>query len=224
MKNTIILLLCLLTGCASFSSPKPETSTPSLSWSQRQAQLQKIVHWRAEGMMSIRSTRQTSAFSFEWLQQNQENYALEFFAPLGLGSVRVLGNASNVVLWQSATQKITAKTPEALMIRQLGYSVPVTSLYYWIRGLPDPHLPMSARFDVNHHLSTLQQQGWKINFQNFKTISGVDLPTMILLSYEQDSNPLRLQHPPISGRKLKPKLFENESMQVKIVITRWNIL
>ena len=148
-------------------------------------------------MMSIRHANQSNAFSFDW-QQNQQDYELQFFAPLGLGSLRVLGNASNVVLWQSATRKITAKTPEALMRSQLGYSLPVTCLYYWIRGLPDPRLPMTKILDPYNHLSELQQQGWKINFQNFKTFAGVDLPATITLV--------------------------NETMRVKIVITNWKLL
>lgn len=146
--------------------------------------------------MSIRQANQTTAFSFEW-QQSQKHYTLQLFAPLGLGSLHIVGSDNHVELWQSASQKITAKTPELLMQRELGYAVPVTCLYYWIRGLPDPHLPMIKTLDKQNRLVQLQQQAWKINFLDFKIVSGFDLPTKIIL--------------------------EDNTLHVKIVISHWNL-
>lgn len=177
MRNLAILLLCLLTGCAGFFPAHPIVQLQSP---------EKMSHWQASGSMSIQQANRTTAFSFQW-QQNQKHYTLQLFAPLGLGSLRIVGDADHVELWQSATQKITAKTPEILMQRELGYAVPITSLYYWIRGLPDPRMPMTK----------MQQQDWKINFLDFKIVSGFNLPTKIIL--------------------------ENKIMHVKIVITRWDL-
>ena len=185
MKNIIVLFLCLLTACTTVGPIKPVTQSP-----------EKINHWQANGSMSIRQANRTTAFSFEW-QQNQRHYTLQLFAPLGLGSLRIVGSEDHVELWQSASQKITAKTPEILMQRELGYAVPITSLYYWVRGLPDPHWPMTKILSKQNHLVQLQQQGWKINFLDFKIISGFDLPTQMIL--------------------------EDKNTRVKIVVTQWNL-
>ena len=186
MKNIIILLLCLLTACASLGPVKSVTQSP-----------EKISHWQASGAMSIRQANRSTAFSFEWQQESQQRYTLRLFAPLGLGSLRIVSSEDHVSLWQSGSQRIMAKTPELLMQQELGYTVPLTSLYYWARGLPDPHFPVVKSGDAQPHLIQLQQQAWKIKFLDFKIISGFDLPTQIIL--------------------------ENKTMHVKIVITRWRL-
>ena len=157
---------------------------------------EKLVHWRASGSMSIHPKDQTqaSAFSFTW-EQNKHNYILELFAPLGLASLHVSGDNNQVTLWQSKTQKIMAKTPEALIASQLGYTVPVTGLYYWIRGLADPHLPMTKVLNKKGYLSKLEQQGWIINYLNF---NNNNLPSLIILN--------------------------NKFMRIKIAVTKWDIL
>lgn len=185
MKNIIVLFFCLLTACATVAPIKPTGQSP-----------EKMSHWQASGSMSIHQANRTSAFSFAW-QQDQGHYTLQLFAPLGLASLRIVGSEDHVELWQSASQKITAKTPEILMQRQLGYALPVSCLYYWIRGLPDPHWPMTKTLSQQNHLAQLQQQGWKINFLDFKIVSGFALPGKIML--------------------------EDKTMQVKIVVTAWDL-
>jgi outer membrane lipoprotein LolB len=36
-------------------------------------------------------------------------------------------------------------------------------------------------FDAYHHLLTLSQQGWTIQYQRYSNVQGVDVPTKILL-------------------------------------------
>lgn len=197
-KNSVILLLCLfgllfslLTGCVSSFQPRsfPTPVKSSLIIPE------KLVHWRASGSMSIypKDQAQASAFSFTW-EQNKHNYLLDFFAPLGLASLHVSGDSKQVTLWQSRTQKITAKTPEALISTQLGYTLPVTGLYYWIRGLADPRFPMTKVLNTNGYLAKLEQQGWIINYLNFNN----NLPSLIILN--------------------------NKLMRIKIAVTKWDIL
>ena len=197
----LLLLVCLfasffLSACSVLSPPQSSDS-PVLSWSGRQAQLQKIRHWQATGLLSVGQNKKTQTFSFQW-QQDQDRYDIRLFAPLGLGSLRVLGDAEHAVLWKSFTRQITAKTPEKLMQAELGYTVPLASLFYWIRGLPDPHFPMTKTLDAKQHLLELQQQAWTIHFLAFKSIeSTLELPTAMEL--------------------------DNNTLHVKLMITQWEI-
>lgn len=180
----------ILAGCAT----RPPTQ--SLTWAKQQKQLAKISAWQINGGVSLHFDKQSIITNFSW-QQKEDQYVITLSSALGLFSVKLEGNANGVTFWQSADEKFSATTAEQLMQQQLGWSLPVTSLRYWVLGLPEPKHPYQATFDQNQQLATLKQQGWYINYQRFVQVNNLFLPEKILLT--------------------------NQSINVKIVIKNWQI-
>ena len=83
------------------------------------------------------------------------------------------------------------------MQQVLGWQLPVTNLYFWVRGLPAPNSSASTTFDPYHHLIELEQQGWQIQYERYTAIQGIDLPSKLRLKRGQ--------------------------LQVKIVISSWKL-
>jgi outer membrane lipoprotein LolB len=189
------ILILMLSSCATVTqSPSAANQEKTLTWSQRETQLSAIKNWTLSGALGIRQQGQSQFVSLTWLQQGG-NYQQTISGPLGMGAVRIIGSPTHVTFWKSPQQQYVATTPEVLMQEQLGWQLPVSDLYYWIRGLPVPGIADNKKLDAENHLVALQQQGWQINYLAYSDVNGIDLPTQIKLN--------------------------NPMMNVKIVIRQW---
>lgn len=200
MRILIILFLFMgLIGCATAptSITTPETPQP-VTWGDRVGVLSHIENWDVSAMIAIRNNAKRGADSanMQW-QQNKQNYSILLFGPLGSNSVHLTGRPGNVLLEAADGKKLSAKSPEMLLTEQTGYHIPVSNLYYWIRGLPVPAIPAQKRFDNANHLLELNQEGWLVQFLGYTSVNQIDMPDKIFLS--------------------------NPAMTVKIVIHKWKI-
>ncbi len=129
-------------------------------------------------------------------QQQKRDYQVSLFGPFGVGRTTLNGTPTALTLL-AAGKEYKAQTPERLMQQVLGWQLPVTNLYFWVRGLPAPNSPASTTFDAYHHLIELKQQGWQIQYERYTAIQGIDLPSKLRLK---------------SGQ-----------LQVKLVISSWKL-
>ena len=183
--SLLLLLCCLFLSACSFVSPETTTNLHYLSWQQRQAELSTIKSWDIQGSLGITYDGKTDIVSFEW-QNTGQNYTIDIHSPLNLASVHIAGDAHRVMLWKSGKRCITAATAEELMQDQLGWSLPISSLVYWIRALPSPASPIEFQaLDEYNHLMQLQQSGWTIQYLSFMPVDEVDLPTKMVVQSSQ---------------------------------------
>lgn len=200
--------LFILAGCAT-TSDNPNNFQEDLSFKdygkplgthyltrpQRQSQLSHITSWAAQGNIAVKTMTKGWNASFNW-QQNQGNYSLALFGPLGSNHVQLTGTPQQVILQSSRGTK-SATDPETLIEQELGWRIPISNLYYWLRGLPSPLSKARQSYDMNNHLVHLYQQGWHIIYLRYISVDGKDLPNRML----------------ITGPKI----------EVRIVITQWKI-
>lgn len=177
----IIGLVVCLNACTTMPCYQQAYNKP-INWQARQWQLQKIQYWQLRGAIAIKTPQKSLSAYLNWQQFSQHHYQLTLFGPLGIGTIIMHGSQKQFTL-QMAKEKIyKARNPEILIQQQLGWNLPVTNLYYWIRGLPAPHLKAKKQLDAYNHLTKLTQQGWHISYLKYAGIHGVDLPTKIYLS------------------------------------------
>ena len=200
MKRTglklLTLLTCLLLASCAGLRPSVPPSNQSLAWQQRQAQLQKINNWHLSGSVSIQHQNKTDLASITW-NQTSNHYDIVLSGPLSLGRVEIIGRPGLVTLVSTRQKSASASSPEMLMQQQLGWQIPISSLYYWVRGLPTPGIPSNTKFDRYNHIIKLAQQGWYIEYLDFTQTHQVDLPRTISL--------------------------RNPQLQVRLIIREWNI-
>ena len=103
------------------------------------------------------------------------------FGPLGVGSINIAGQPNLVTVQVNSKEEITAHSAEEILQQQFGWHLPVSSLYYWIRGLPKPNVASVKHFDEFNHLISLQQQGWNIHYLRYSGVNNIDLPSKIIL-------------------------------------------
>jgi outer membrane lipoprotein LolB len=184
-----------LISCATLRE-QPESLNQSLSWQERATALAKIKSWNINAVMAIHThaDSESGTAHLQW-QQHQQNYSLLLYGPLGMDAIKIEGHPGKVFLATADGKKFNAQTPELLLAQQTGWQLPVSNLYYWVRGLPAKNTPARMQFDAYHHLVHLNQQGWTIDFLRYNAVNQVDVPTKIIL--------------------------ENWRMKIKIVISQW---
>ena len=175
----ITIVLGLLTGCSHYSPRKGDFRT--IPWPVRQKQLHQLQCWQMKGAVAIHRANDASSASLIW-RQSVGNYQIDLIGPLGFSHIVIHGTPKQVMLTERSGQRTSASNPEKLMDKTLGWHLPITNLYYWIRSMPAPG-KSRKQFDQYGHLVQLSQQGWQIQFDNYINRSGVDLATQLTLSH-----------------------------------------
>lgn len=191
----ILFVTVLLSSCATTPAPNaPRNET--MVWDKRAETLAKVDNWKLQGQIAVRSAKNSTSASLQW-QQHKANYDILLMGPMGSGTMRLAGGPGHARLVTSQGKTAQAATPEQLIATQVGMRVPVSNLYYWIRGLPVPNIPDQKKFDQYHHLTSLVQQGWRIQYLNYSAVNAIDLPSKIMAN--------------------------NPELNVKIIISRWQL-
>lgn len=191
-KNTFqplcLLLVCLImSGCAGLRQPTttpatPTTQTPATAptWQERHQQLSHVQAWVIQGSTSIQHDNKTDVATLSWTQQSSQ-YNISLYGPLSLGRVTISGRPGLVSLTQSNKPTVSASNPEQLMQRQLGWQLPISNFYYWVRGIPAPSASYRLQQDNQNRSLQLVQQGWRIQYMEYMRVQQVDLPRRIEL-------------------------------------------
>ena len=105
--------------------------------------------------------------------------------PLGVGLFEVEGTAGEVEARFPDGRSVGAASPEVLLEREIGWSVPLQGLRYWVVGAPAPGGPApKLEFDGHGRLARLQQAGWTVVYERYDGIDDLKLPERIRFSSE----------------------------------------
>jgi len=135
--------------------------------------------FRIEGKVGV--VQQERAFSarFRWLQTGNR-FDVAVWGPLGQGRVRLRGDPNRVEIIGQDGKGARLGHPEALMREQLGWSLPLGALRWWIVGRPAPEWPVqSAEVDAVGNLIAFQQFGWQLRFARFEQRGDSAMPMRI---------------------------------------------
>jgi outer membrane lipoprotein LolB len=108
----------------------------------------------------------------QW-HQTHRNYTIGLIGPIGSNAIQLTGSPGSVLLETSDGKKFKSTSPETLLEQQLGWRLPVSSLYYWVRGLPVPDVSAQKQLDASGRVTTLAQQGWRIEYSRYTTVNGM---------------------------------------------------
>jgi outer membrane lipoprotein LolB len=165
-------LLALFSGCVTH----PPATPTAESWQQRRVRLQQLEQFGFKGRLAAAIRNDGFNASLQW-QQRGERSAIDLRAPLGFGSVHVERDAAHFTLQTSRGEKLDGDAALAGLAARLGFSPPLDSLRYWILGVPNPERPSIETPGVGaRYLTALEQDGWHIEYQEYRDAAGVAMP------------------------------------------------
>ncbi len=160
------LLILFMAGCA--TPPTPVSKNPIID-------LYKHNNWQAKGKLALRIDDKSQSANFSW-KQNKFDFVIHLYGPLGQGSAYITKQGQRYTL-KSKDGTLEAESAEALMLKANGWSIPVSNLIFWLRGLPSVKSPIQAtRFYPTGALQTLKQNDWDIQYTTYQEKSGYLLP------------------------------------------------
>lgn len=192
MQRQLLLVLVLLAaGCTSLSK-KPEAPPAGIDLAQ-------LDHWQARGRLGVSGPQNGGSGSFDW-QQRGDRTELQIRGPVGVGSVllQLRGDPASpeLKLETADGRKLEATAAWDELEARLGASVPAGNLRYWILGLAAPG-EHQWREPTSDGVVTLEQGGWRIDYQRYSTEPGARVPVRMTAS--------------------------NGEARVRIVVDRWQL-
>ncbi len=181
-----LLLAVLLSGCAiQPSTPLLDDEARERLWDSRHLQLSELTGWQMTGRVAVKSVQDSWSASLSW-QQQAETFDIRFSSMLGQRLAQLKGDTLVSSLYLPDERVISAANVSDLLDEELGWSVPMDGLRYWLVGLPAPALvspeKLKMGLDELGRLQWLEQAGWRIEYQRYRTAGALDVPKKMVLT------------------------------------------
>ena len=170
--------LLLLAGCHTAPSVLPG----AVAWQVRRGQLQERVHFTLKGRVAVAAGGQGFNASLRWVQDGGSTLAT-LAGPLGAGGVEIAASGDDLHIVTANGAELKGDAARAELNNRLGFDAPLTSLRYWVLGVPDPAHPADETVDQAHQrLSGLTQDGWHIDYGTYMASGDEWLPARVILT------------------------------------------
>ena len=179
-------LLAVLAGCRTLPPAPPAGE----SWELRRPQLQSLEHFALRGRVAVAAGGEGFNANLRWTQEgNRSQVTLE--GPLGVGGAQLTASGDDLTVITSRGERIESAAAHAELAARLGFDPPLSSLRYWVLGVPNPGQPASESLDpAQQRLAALTQGGWHVEYQSYTSASGETLPARMTL--QRDAVRVRL--------------------------------
>jgi outer membrane lipoprotein LolB len=137
------------------------------------------VEFELAGRIATRYKDEAASGNVAWRHAKDADELL-ITTPVGSTVARVVRTGNEVVLTTSDQRDHRAADAEALTEQVLGCRLPLAGLTDWVRGRAIDGAPASATRDKDGRLATLAQNGWNVEFQEYRADG---LPVRMKLSY-----------------------------------------
>ena len=186
----VLVLATALAGCAELQLSTPSQQADINAWDLHRAALAGLERWSMTGRLAVQSGQEGWNATLHWDQDNA-NFTMRLIAPLGQGTYQLYGDDHSVSLLTAENKIYQADNPETLLQQNLGWSVPVGGLKYWIKGIPDPGVNTeNLVIDKDGRMTDLQQSGWRISILRYTDFNGTQFPSKLFM--QNDRFKLRL--------------------------------
>jgi outer membrane lipoprotein LolB len=170
----IIVITFLLNACAS-----QQLSLQQPNEDEQTKRLTSLNTWIIEGKIAFRGPNNNNSGYLTW-QQTNDSYAIRVHGPLGQGNREISGNSDYIEL-SLPEGTVSSDQPEQFLYQQTGWTLPISELRYWVKGLAAPSLGIThIKQDI--YITKLSQNGWDISYSNHQLVDSVWLPGKIIIS------------------------------------------
>jgi len=178
-----LFALGLMTGCATMPELPPEEQVKAASaWEAHQQKMQTLDDWQLSGRAAISTPDGGGNVTLHWVQVGA-HYDMSFSAPLGQGTLRVIGGPGEVLLVDDRGRESRSDDADALIHELTGWRVPVSALPFWIRGLPASD-EMQYRISRDGRLERISHDGWTVHYDHYQQQAGYLLPVRLRMDAE----------------------------------------
>jgi outer membrane lipoprotein LolB len=167
----LIFLACTvvaIAGCSQSGRLADKQQAQEL-WTARQQALLNLDAWDVHARAAIRLKGEAYNIGIRW-QRQAESSTILLEAPFGQGVFRIESSASGTYRLRLPDGRVFENSSaEALLEEMIGWSLPISGLEYWIRGVPRPDSAYSHRLDQGGRARSISQDQWSIGYLDYFT-------------------------------------------------------
>lgn len=161
--------------------------------------------WQLSGKIGLRAPQLAESAYINW-RQCGDNFAVRISGPLGQTVARIDGRNDRLTLQFEGREPMTTSEPEALMQQQLGWSLPIRALRYWVHAEAAPG--GDAEFSgPQQQPNSLRQQNWQVDYLAYHQNGATILPAKLRLNRDSFIR--------------NDKGGGNENLQATLLINEW---
>jgi outer membrane lipoprotein LolB len=180
------LTIATLAACRTAPVPSPTGA----AWEVRRPELQARNHFELKGRVAVAAGNEGFNANLHWTQEGGRSF-LTLEGPLGVGGAQVTASGPELSLVTSRGEHMDSDAAHAALEARLGFDPPLSSLRYWVLGVPDPASPFTEALDAqSQRLSGLTQSGWRIDYTAYTAVGAQSLPSRLTL--QRDAVRVRL--------------------------------
>ncbi len=192
---TMLMVIFALSGCQTVNQHqiKNEASVNTVDQTEHFEALSLLNTWKIAGKLGVITPDKRNSVYINWQQKDLET-DIKMTNILGVQLARVIDDENGATL-ESDDNVLTDASPEGLIYQITGWYLPVSQLKVWIKGLPNKN----DSFETNEtglvniiNASCANCNAWKISYDNYKLVNGINLPHKIRLSNDEQQTRLNL--------------------------------
>lgn len=185
-----ILFIILLVGCTT-PPDKLSSNERKQIYRDNQAQLRFLNQWQMSGRFAIHYERGGDALNVDWIQYYRD-YGIKLTGPMNIGAAYLVGNKDGVTYNDGKGNIDKAPSPEAILQAHTGYLLPISSLRYWLIGLPDPSMINDVTLNPQGYPIQMRQGPWTIEYGYFRPVGDYMLPHRLSMKQREFSITLNI--------------------------------
>jgi outer membrane lipoprotein LolB len=173
-----------LVGCQTVPKPIAPTAAPeqvAADWPARKAQLQARAQYTAQGRIGVVAGADGFNGRLRWIQDGMRS-TISLDGPLGVGGVRIVNDVSGLTLTTPSGEALDSQAAHDELVKRMGFEPPLSSLRYWIQGVPDPASPSTETPDAQGYLGSLAQSDWTVTFTAYMQTPDGALPQKLAVT------------------------------------------
>lgn len=192
----LAIVVLALSACSRFGQLEDDLVEQTL-WAEQQSMAAAVTQWNLYARGALRLEGEAYTIGIRWQRYDDSRFTMLIEAPFGQGVLRIETIAAGQYRLRLPNgQTYENTTVEALLDDAVGWSLPISGLDYWVRGLAHPETTYSHRLDSVGRAKSIRQDGWDIDYvEYFEVVSEPELPRRISLT--------------------------NQTVTLKLVIERW---
>jgi outer membrane lipoprotein LolB len=177
-----VAVIALLSSCA--SAPSRSGAEVAATMALRAQLFAGIERIELRGRVGFSDGRNAGSGEILW-QQHQQSDNIELSVPLAQARYRLDSGREGAVLDDGRSQR-RAPDADALLAAIFGFPVPLADLKQWSHALATPS-PFSAVLNPDGTPLTLKQNGWTIEFRDWRRVDGQMMPHKIFARLDEKS-------------------------------------
>jgi len=162
-----IIFMLLLASCASVPGKVDEVFKMD-----GRVYLQAVRYWGLSGRVSVINKRNAASATLQWQHRDKKDH-IKLSGLFGLGRTEI-NLAENLVEIKSAgKQNAYSGNVDDVVASELGIAIPISSLKYWVLGVPDPMMTYQKIAEG------FVQQDWRVSYLQMQNDEGYTMPRKI---------------------------------------------